>query len=182
MPSNAMGIFSDTTLQDLYNTLAQQGLVSVGDALKVGAIIEEVDILDLEERIAATDKADIIQVYDSLLRGSRNHLRSFVQTLKTQTGETYTPQYLKTADYENIINSTKLNQQNVLIDLVKYDENQSVRGRAINKIKDQSILIKVAKTDKYWRIRSAATANISDKKILEDLSRPSPLRFQSTTW
>lgn len=104
--SNDMGVFSDTTLQDLYNTLAQQGLVSVGDALKVGAIIEEVDILDLEERIAATDKADIIQVYDSLLRGSRNHLRSFVQTLKAQTGETYTPQYLKTADYENIINST----------------------------------------------------------------------------
>ncbi len=54
----------------------------VADALRVGAAVEEIDILDLEERIAQTDKAEIQLVYENLAKGSRNHLRAFTSTLE----------------------------------------------------------------------------------------------------
>jgi len=100
-----VGVFTDTTLQELYDQLFAQGNQSLADALKVGAAIEEIDILDLEERLAQTDRSDIQMVYENLMKGSRNHLRSFVSTLKKQTGETYQPQYLDQAAYDAIINT-----------------------------------------------------------------------------
>ena len=102
----AAGVFSAPKLQDLYNKLVEQGRKSLADALRVGGAIEEIDILDLQERIARTDKADIRLVYDNLMKGSRNHLRSFTSTLKTQTGATYQPQYLSQDAYQAIVSST----------------------------------------------------------------------------
>ena len=40
------------------------------------------------------------------MNGSYNHLRAFVSTLNTQTGETYQPQYLSLEAYEAIINGS----------------------------------------------------------------------------
>jgi hypothetical protein len=100
------GEFADTTLQSLYDQLVAQGSTSLEAALRVGAAIEEIDILDLEERIAQTDKADIQRVYQNLLAGSQNHLRAFVGTLERQTGTSYTPQYLTQAAYEAIMSGT----------------------------------------------------------------------------
>lgn len=102
---NAIGVFTDLTLQALYDQLVAEGSQSLADALRVGAAIEEIDILDLEERIAQTDNADIQQVYENLMRGSSNHLRAFVSNLERQTGETYQPQYLDQTAYESIVNS-----------------------------------------------------------------------------
>lgn len=99
------GVFTNATLQGLYEQLIKQGSQSLADALRVGAAIEEIDIVDLQKQIAQTDKADIQQVYDNLTRGSRNHLRSFTAQLKNQTGETYVPQHLTQAEYDTIIKS-----------------------------------------------------------------------------
>jgi hypothetical protein len=41
-------------------------------------------------------------VYQNLLKGSRNHLRSFVSNLALQ-GVTYVPQYMSAADYQAIV-------------------------------------------------------------------------------
>lgn len=100
---NTVGEFIDPALQTLYDDLIVQGSLSLADALKVGAAIEEIDILDLEERIATTDHADIQLVYERLLAGSSNHLRAFVSMLERQTGGSYTPQYMGQADYDAII-------------------------------------------------------------------------------
>ena len=102
----AAGVFADASLQALYNQLVAQGRQSLSAALKVGGAIEEIDILDLKERLATTTHSDIQQVYTSLLNGSYNHLRSFVGTLTTQTGEVYQPQYLDAATYQTIIGGT----------------------------------------------------------------------------
>lgn len=102
--STRAGVFTNTTLQQLYDRLVAQGSRSLTDALRVGAAIEEIDILDLQKRLAQTSQADIKLVYDNLMRGSRNHLRSFVAQLKSQ-GETYAPQYLTQTEYDAIINS-----------------------------------------------------------------------------
>ena len=100
-----VGVFRNPTLQGLYDQLVADGRTSLADALRVGAAIEEIDILDLQERLAQTDQADIELVYENLMKGSRNHLRAFASTLTRQTGETYQPQYLDLASYESIVNS-----------------------------------------------------------------------------
>ncbi len=68
------GVFSDTDLQALYDQLHASGIQSLGNAIKAGGAVEEVDILDLQARSELTDQADILQVYGNLERGSENHL------------------------------------------------------------------------------------------------------------
>ncbi len=100
----AVGEFTDQKLQDLYNKLVEDGSKSIENALKVGAAIEEIDIIDLEKHISETNKEDIKIVYENLIKGSRNHLRAFTSTL-TKYGVIYEPQYLSKDEYEQIINS-----------------------------------------------------------------------------
>ena len=72
------------------------------DGLKVGAAIEEIDMIDLNKALLETDNQDITLVYQNLLKGSRNHLRSFVSNLAKQ-GVTYVPQYMAEVDYLAIV-------------------------------------------------------------------------------
>ncbi len=97
----AAGVFEDPALQALYNTLMTMGQVSLIEALKVGALIEETDIHDINEKKAITDEADILMVYSSLLCGSGNHLRAFNETLLAQ-GITYVPQVITQAEWDAI--------------------------------------------------------------------------------
>lgn len=106
------GIFQNTDLQNLYTDLVNDGLNSLEDALKVGAAIEEIDILDLQAQLeSVVDNQDIAYVYENLLKGSRNHLRAFVKNMNT-LGINYQPQYLSTADYNEIINGAIENGRN----------------------------------------------------------------------
>jgi hypothetical protein len=104
--SSEIGIFTNPDLQTLYKNLIARGRQSLAEALKVGAAIEEIDILDLEKRLSKTDNADIQQVFNNLMKGSYNHLRRFVSTLTTQAGETYQPQYLNAQAYQAIISAS----------------------------------------------------------------------------
>jgi hypothetical protein len=108
-PTLAPGQFTNPDLQALYNQLIAQGNLSIGDALKVGATIEEIDIRDLQTRTSQTDNADIELVYTNLMNGSYNHLQAFTNALLTQAGETYLPQYLSAEQYQTIISSTNGN-------------------------------------------------------------------------
>ncbi|MDZ4169232.1 MAG: DUF2202 domain-containing protein [Coriobacteriia bacterium] len=87
-PSEGKGIgeFSDPELQKLHDDLVARGSVSLTEALKVGKLIEEVDIADLDERIARTTQADVLAVYKNLRAGSVNHLRAFNAQLSGTTG------------------------------------------------------------------------------------------------
>ena len=102
-PALEPGSFSNSDLGVLYDQLVAQGSVSLAEAIKVGAAIEEIDILDLQERLAQTDNADIQQVFNNLILGSYNHLNAFVGALSMQTGETYIPQYLSAEAYAAIV-------------------------------------------------------------------------------
>jgi hypothetical protein len=102
-PALEPGSFTDPNLAALYEQLIAQGSTSLADALKVGAAIEEIDILDLQNRLAQTDNAHIQQVFNNLMMGSYNHLNAFVGVLSMQTGETYVPQYLSTEAYATIV-------------------------------------------------------------------------------
>ena len=87
------GAFTNTDLAGLYLTLTEQGQVSLLDALMVGALIEELDIQDLQHAIDESTHADLDLVYEELMRGSRNHLRAFVGQIE-HLGVVYKAQLL----------------------------------------------------------------------------------------
>lgn len=91
---DGIGEFANSELQDLYDVLIAKGNVSALEALKVGALIEEVDIEDIILSMARTDNADILKVYANLLTGSENHLVTFVKNIETLTSPPYETQYI----------------------------------------------------------------------------------------
>jgi len=97
------GQYSNADLQALYAQLTAQGSQSLQDAFLVGAAIEEIDILDLESRMAQTGNADILLVYENLVSGSENHLRAFVRVIENQMRQAYSPQYMTQAQYDAIM-------------------------------------------------------------------------------
>lgn len=101
---NPGGVFSDPAIQALHDELLARGRTSLVEALKVGAMIEDLDIVDLRER--ASDTPDIARVYANLEKGSGNHLRAFVTNL-ARRGATYTPTYLAQEDFDEILSSTR---------------------------------------------------------------------------
>ncbi|NOQ87923.1 MAG: DUF2202 domain-containing protein [Gammaproteobacteria bacterium] len=102
---NPEGVFVNADLQALYDALILQGSPSLENALYVGAEIEEIDILDIQRLVDALDgNEDIAIVYESLLKGSRNHLRAFVNNLANQ-GVDYAPKHLTQEVYDAIINA-----------------------------------------------------------------------------
>jgi hypothetical protein len=101
----AMGSFVNMDLQALYDELVAFGQQGLSEALLVGGAIEEIDIIDLQEYLAVTEDPAIIEVYQNLLKGSINHLRSFARVYETQTGEAYQPQYLSESEFAELISS-----------------------------------------------------------------------------
>ncbi len=99
------GEFKNQTLQGLYNDLTAKSDISLLEALKVGATIEDLDIKDIEDFESRTDKADILNTYDKLKCGSRNHMRNYYAQVLTNDG-TYTAQFISASELAAIIASS----------------------------------------------------------------------------
>ncbi len=100
--SDKQGVFVNNVLQNYYNELIDAGSISLTEALKAGAKIEELDTADLEERIKLTTQPDIISTYNYLKMASGNHLRAFVRRLKMQ-GVDYGPVILSKPSFDKIV-------------------------------------------------------------------------------
>ncbi len=101
---DSIGAFENPDLQHLYDELISRGEKSHMEALFVGALIEEVDMRDIQEAIDEAEKADIIRVYENLLKGSRNHLRAFVGKIEDE-GVVYEAQVLTQEEVDEIVDS-----------------------------------------------------------------------------
>jgi len=100
---NDIGVFANEELHSLYDQLVEQGSTSIAEALKVGALIEEVDIIDLQRIIDHdVDNEDIEFVLSNLKRASGYHLRAFVRNLKRYSIE-YVPELLDEETYNDLI-------------------------------------------------------------------------------
>ncbi len=102
-PALERGKFTNQELQGLYNELVRRGSSSVEEALKVGALIEEIDIKDIRKWLQVVN-FDVEQVFKNLMHGSENHLRAFTSTLKSY-GVDYQPQVLTPEEYQRIMES-----------------------------------------------------------------------------
>ncbi len=98
------GEFTNQALQAAYDALIARGRQSLMEALHVGGFIEELDIGDLQDAMAATGRDDILQVYDNLMRASRNHLRAFAGQIENR-GVAYEAQVLTQEEVDAIIDS-----------------------------------------------------------------------------
>ena len=79
------GVYDISAIQALYDDLTTQGSASETDALKVGCIIEVVDVTDLDRDIAIAESenaTDIVTVFNFLRDGSYNHYWAFDNGLK----------------------------------------------------------------------------------------------------
>lgn len=101
---DVVGVFTDADLQVLYDVLAAAGRQSAMDGLKVGALIEETDIVDIQQAIEVTDHADIASTYESIVCGSRNHLRAFIRQIENNGGS-YEPEVLDPGTFWDIAHS-----------------------------------------------------------------------------
>lgn len=98
------GVFQNSHLADLYQQLFTKGNASLSAALAVGGLVEEVDMADLDTAVQASTHPDIVQTYQELLRGSRNHLRAFAAQLEHQ-GIPYEAQYLQQSAVDPILDA-----------------------------------------------------------------------------
>ena len=103
---SSAGIFQDAEFQQLYDTLVEKGNNSLVDALQVGATIEDLNIKDLQLQLTQTDNADIKSVYQNLLKGSRNHMRSFSYQLSLQDAS-YEARYLTPEELKAIVSTPR---------------------------------------------------------------------------
>jgi hypothetical protein len=101
---NDMGQFTNPHLLGLFSELSRRGELSLVEALKVAAEIEELDIVDLRRYRAETSNPDIILVYENLERASRNHLRAFVRQILREQGS-YEPKSLSEDEFQTIVSS-----------------------------------------------------------------------------
>lgn len=104
-----------------FNELVERGRQSDIEALKVGALIEELDMLDIKycplEVLAQTDaleemsdcgrvhteKSDLYRLYSSLLEGSENHLRAYVKLIERRQGKGSYEAQILTQDQVDVI-------------------------------------------------------------------------------
>lgn len=98
-----VGEFRSREMQNLYDDLVSKGSAGEVEALKVGALVEEIDIKDLQEYLRRTDNEDVKAVFESLMNGSESHLRAFTRVLSNRYGVEYHPQVLGEGEYLAIV-------------------------------------------------------------------------------
>lgn len=121
----SIGVFTGTdygmSFTQGYKELTTQGAQSELAALYVGALIEELDMHDIVKcpsvivdmnagmdenscGMEYTDEPALIKSYNSLLEGSKNHLRAFVSRIEAVIGEgNYQAQYLTQGEVNAIL-------------------------------------------------------------------------------
>jgi len=75
----ADGVFTNASIQTLYNSLLAQGSVSLDAAYGVGVLVEQTDIADLQDYSADASIGIVGTVYANLEAGSAHHLAAFSQ-------------------------------------------------------------------------------------------------------
>lgn len=82
----AAGTYAIPAIQALYDGWLAEGSASLEAAYRVGVELEQRDIADLEQSIAADLPADVDTVLGQLLKGSQNHLAAYQRAVDGDLG------------------------------------------------------------------------------------------------
>ncbi len=95
-------MISDSSYSTLGDELIARGSAGEVEALRVGAYIEEKDILDLRALAVRLDHAGAKAIVAQLEQGSHHHLNAFVRNLRRH-GISYEPQLLSAEAFAAIV-------------------------------------------------------------------------------
>ena len=98
-----IGSFTVLKFSEFYDNSTSND-VTIEEAIRTGIEIEETDIIDIQEFINETNNTEIRNVYENLLRGSRNHLRAFVRQLESM-GIVYKASFIDQTTADAIVDS-----------------------------------------------------------------------------
>jgi hypothetical protein len=98
-------VFTSERYAKLYKQLIERGSTSRVEALRVGALIEELDLTDLRQAIEQSEDEAIRRVLGNLQRATRNHLRAFAGALKAHDAR-YEAKYLSQTEFDAIAASS----------------------------------------------------------------------------
>ena len=150
---DTVGVFTNEQLKEMYDELVQKGSVSLVEALKVGAYIEDLDIRDLENAIAATNNDDIKKVYSRLRNASENHMRAFYKELKAN-GADYKAQFISQERLEEVLageNKNRLEHQGQMQGANEYQGGRAHNDYQAQKSTEQvSFFAKLLSWLKFW--------------------------------
>lgn len=99
------GRFAYRPFQRLYDSLVVSGTASMVGALRTGAFVEEMDIVDLQRAIQSTGADDLRAIYKYLLMAAQRHLLTFTRYLK-KVGVPYEPVLLSAREYGRLIGAS----------------------------------------------------------------------------
>ncbi len=100
------GFFTDPQLQKWYGNLVTEGSTSLEAALKVGAMIGESEISNLQAGLEVEIDEKETTLLKNLLNASQNHLRALHKNLEKQ-GVHYQPTIMDKAAFDSIIQGDK---------------------------------------------------------------------------
>lgn len=102
VPKTFDGFYNYPELNIMYDRFFEGGTMTLESSLTLAANFEEYDIADLERYLKHTQNVDLILVYNSLLEGSKNHLRAIHRNLKKH-GFDYEPIFLERRHFRQIM-------------------------------------------------------------------------------
>jgi len=99
---DSVGAFTNLEIANLFVQLVSDGLDDEVAALTVGATIEDLDIHDIQNMAARTHDPTALATYEALECGSRNHMRAFMEQLRSRDAD-YDVQFISNDYFVEIL-------------------------------------------------------------------------------
>lgn len=106
IPTAQPGRFATAEIQRRYDALLAQGLVSLPEALRTAALVEEQDIADLRVLMTRSDAPALRALATQLAQASGHHLAAFASQLSRRENSLYQAQILPAAEVEALIKAS----------------------------------------------------------------------------
>lgn len=90
---DARGVYNDQELSELYTNITAEGSLSLNNAFRACAKVEDKNIFDLEKAISETTKNKLITLYSKISCNAGNDLRAGIKML-VGNGEMFMPDYI----------------------------------------------------------------------------------------
>lgn len=126
VPKSANGFYNYPELNLMYDRFFEGGMMTLESSLRLAGNFEEYDIADIERFLKHTQNVDLILVYNSLLEGSKNHLRAIHRNLKKH-GFDYESVFLEEEKFQQILkemSTERKNEENNCIKKLKKGQNR----------------------------------------------------------
>lgn len=130
VPKIANGLYNYPELNLLYDRFFEGGMMTLENSLTLAANLEEYNIADLERYLRHTQNVDLILVYNSILEGSKNHLRAIHRNL-LKHGYNYEPVFLGKSQFQQILKEMTTEHKNEENNCIKKLDNRQSKKRKV---------------------------------------------------